>query len=87
MKFAQLARSKNIALIIDETYRDLLDGSSPHHLFIPEGDWDWRSTLIHLFSFSKSYCLPGHRLGAMVADPGVLQQTKTILDCLQVRQH
>ncbi|KZS88438.1 PLP-dependent transferase [Sistotremastrum niveocremeum HHB9708] len=83
--FAELAYSKNVALIVDETYRDLIVEGQPHDLFHSSlGDGTWRSTLIHLFSFSKSYCLPGHRLGAMVADSSVLQQTNTVLDCLQI---
>ncbi|KAJ1028688.1 hypothetical protein NDA16_001854 [Ustilago loliicola] len=36
--------------------------------------WDWRSTVIQLFSFSKSYAIPGHRLGGFVAHPAFLQQ-------------
>ncbi|GAC76570.1 kynurenine aminotransferase [Moesziomyces antarcticus T-34] len=57
----------------------------PHDLFedAPPGlaekswdpDWDWRSTVIHLFSFSKSYAIPGHRLGGFVAHEAFLQQT------------
>ncbi|SPO24793.1 related to BNA3 - kynurenine aminotransferase [Ustilago trichophora] len=56
----------------------------PHDLFedAPAGlaeaswdpDWDWRSTIIHLFSFSKSYAIPGHRLGGFVAHSAFLQQ-------------
>ncbi|CAO1626249.1 unnamed protein product [Sympodiomycopsis kandeliae] len=32
-------------------------------------EWDWRSTVIHLYSFSKSFAIPGHRLGALVCHP------------------
>ncbi|SOV04375.1 related to BNA3 - kynurenine aminotransferase [Ustilago sp. UG-2017a] len=57
----------------------------PHHLFedAPAGlaektwadaAWDWRDTVIQLFSFSKSYAIPGHRLGGFVAHPAFLQQ-------------
>lgn len=47
----------------------------PHPLFqdtLPHdtnSEWDWRSTLIHLYSFSKSFAIPGHRLGAIVCHP------------------
>ncbi|KAF7977219.1 hypothetical protein HWV62_4491 [Athelia sp. TMB] len=78
--FASLARACNIALILDETYRDFLLTGPPHPLF----SYPWRSTLIHLFSFSKSYCIPGHRLGAIVAAPEILNATRTVLDCLQI---
>ncbi|KZP05906.1 PLP-dependent transferase [Athelia psychrophila] len=81
--FAILARKHNIALILDETYRDFLLTGPPHSLFSSQ-EQSWRSTLIHLFSFSKSYCIPGHRLGAIVAAPAILTATRTVLDCLQI---
>ncbi|KAF8798690.1 PLP-dependent transferase [Phlegmacium glaucopus] len=83
-EFSELAREKNLALIIDETYRDFLTttNSPPHYLFTSTS---WRSTFIHLFSFSKSYCLPGHRLGAIVASPFLLNSSlKSILDTVQI---
>ena len=83
--FASLAREKNIALIIDETYRDfVVTGSPPHALFSPSAPQPWRSTFVHLFSFSKSYCLPGHRLGAIAASPDLLNGIRSILDTLQI---
>jgi len=95
--FASLSKRYDIALIIDETYRDFITNDVPHYLFVPghlqkteskitflPEDWTWRSTFIHLFSFSKSYCVPGHRLGAIVAPSAVLDQVRTVLDCLQI---
>ncbi|THH12346.1 hypothetical protein EW145_g57 [Phellinidium pouzarii] len=91
--FALLARERNIALIMDETYRDFVTNGVPHHLFVPgplqpspdlPTDWTWRRHFIHLFSFSKSYCIPGHRLGAVVAGADVMEQIKTVLDCIQI---
>ncbi|KZV80416.1 PLP-dependent transferase [Exidia glandulosa HHB12029] len=78
--FFELAQRRNIALILDETYRDFID-SPPHALF---SDMDWRSTLIHLFSFSKSYALPGTRLGAVVASPSFLSHLNKALDTIQI---
>ncbi|SJX61699.1 related to BNA3-kynurenine aminotransferase [Sporisorium reilianum f. sp. reilianum] len=56
----------------------------PHDLFEDKIDgvedacwdpnWDWRDTVIQLFSFSKSYAIPGHRLGGFVAHSAFLQQ-------------
>jgi len=80
---------------MDETYRDFVMDGRPHSLFLPGShqhssstkmphDWSWRRHFIHLFSFSKSYCIPGHRLGAIVAPSEVLDQIKTVLDCLQI---
>ncbi len=50
--FYELCKSRKIALIVDETYRDF-DGrtGAPHSLF---QDPDWADTLIHLYSFSKA---------------------------------
>ncbi|KAI5124735.1 hypothetical protein M0805_005370 [Coniferiporia weirii] len=91
--FALLAKERGIALIMDETYRDFIPDGVPHHLFappalqsssVPLADWTWRQHFIHIFSFSKSYCIPGHRLGAIVAPAEVLHQVKTVLDCIQI---
>lgn len=88
-----LARERGIALIIDETYRDFITDEAPHQLFIPghlrslpglPSDWSWREHFIHLFSFSKSYCIPGQRLGAIVAPARVIEQVSTVLDCIQI---
>ncbi|KAF8636287.1 hypothetical protein AX17_003654 [Amanita inopinata Kibby_2008] len=89
--FAQLAHTHEIALILDETYRDFIDSkTAPHKLFSPSSPltqnlgFSWRSTLIHIFSFSKSYCIPGHRVGAIVTSPALLTHVRTVLDCLQI---
>ncbi|KAI0342930.1 PLP-dependent transferase [Trametopsis cervina] len=88
--FAALAYERQLALIIDETYRDFVLEGPPHHLFatghvssLPES-WNWRATLIHLFSFSKSYCIPGHRLGLMVSSPSISPALNTALDNTQI---
>ncbi|KAG6812439.1 hypothetical protein H0H92_002905 [Tricholoma furcatifolium] len=78
--FFDLAIEHSVALIIDETYRDFILTGRPHSLF----SGSWRSNFVHLFSFSKSYCLPGHRLGAIAASPDLLKQIRTVLDCIQI---
>ncbi|CAE6492239.1 unnamed protein product [Rhizoctonia solani] len=83
-EFADLAFKHNIALILDETYRDFVTPGPPHDLFTPKENWSWRSNVIHLFSFSKSYRVPGHRLGALVADKSVIEETEKVLDCMQI---
>ncbi len=81
--FQDLAREAGIALVIDETYRDFLpDGiARPHDLFV---DTRWRGTTVHLYSFSKSYAVPGHRLGAIMADAPVLAEVAKVLDCMTI---
>jgi aspartate/methionine/tyrosine aminotransferase len=78
--FAGLCRERGIFLILDETYRDFIAG--PPHDLIASGDY--ANTLIYLYSFSKSYCIPGHRLGALVAAPAAQEQIGKILDTLQI---
>jgi aspartate/methionine/tyrosine aminotransferase len=80
-EFFDLAASRRIALILDETYRDFLPmgQSRAHDLFIrPE----WPGTLIHLYSFSKAYSLAGYRVGALGASPSFIAQVLKIMDCL-----
>ena len=88
--FYHLARDSGIALIVDETYRDFVPPSDepgagergkPHGLF-DEPDWD--ETLVSLFSFSKSYKIPGYRLGGIVASRTVLEACRAVADCIQV---
>lgn len=78
-----LCRDKGIWLILDETYRDFLPeaGQKPHGLFNLAG---WEETLISLYSFSKSFCIPGHRLGAITASEAVIGQVAKIMDNLQI---
>lgn len=77
--FYQLARAQNIALIIDETYRDFIDIDSPIHGLFEHNDW--RENFVHLYSFSKVFSLTGHRTGAVVANSALLEQMKKIQDC------
>ncbi|MEZ5779395.1 MAG: aminotransferase [Paracoccaceae bacterium] len=80
--FFDMARSRGLALIVDETYRDFdARSGAPHGLF---ADPDWRGTLIHLYSFSKAYRLTGHRVGAIVADAKRLEQTEKFLDTVAI---
>jgi aspartate/methionine/tyrosine aminotransferase len=78
----ELCRRKKIAFILDETYRDFMPASpAPHDLF---RDPDWSDTLIHLYSFSKSFSLPGYRVGAIVADPKLLAEIAKAMDCVAI---
>ncbi len=80
--FYDLAKSRGIALIIDETYRDFDSReTAPHGLFCNP---DWPETLIQLYSFSKAYRLTGHRVGAMVASDKRLAEVEKVLDTLAI---
>ncbi len=88
--FYTLAKSNNIALIVDETYRDFDSRTgAPHDLFT---DPDWHQTLIQLYSFSKAYRLTGHRVGALTAAASRLFEVEKYLDTVticpnQIAQH
>ena len=76
--FRDLAREHGIALILDETYRDFhASEGAPHDLF---RDPDWHDTVIDLYSFSKTYRLMGHRVGAIIASEKVLAQVEKVQD-------
>jgi aspartate/methionine/tyrosine aminotransferase len=81
--FASLCRRRGLWLVIDETYRDFLPPSldRAHGLFERGA---WRDHVIQLYSFSKAYCIPGYRLGSVVADAGVVGELTKILDCIQI---
>jgi aspartate/methionine/tyrosine aminotransferase len=81
--FAELCRRRGLWLIVDETYADFLPapGARPHDLFEDES---WRQNVIRLYSFSKAYAIPGHRVGAMIADRAVTAQIAKVLDNLQI---
>ena len=81
--FADLCRARRIWLVVDETYRDFLpDGASRPHALLARPEW--RDHLIQLYSFSKSYGIPGHRTGAIVAGDALVRQIGKILDSVQI---
>src|SRR5690606_22745355 len=79
----ELCRRHGLWMIVDETYRDFLplDGGPPHGLFAIPG---WQDNLIGLYSFSKSFCIPGHRVGAVSAGKEVVTQIAKVMDNLQI---
>lgn len=72
-------RDAGVWLIVDETYRDFTE--ERHGLLIRD---DWQDTLIQLYSFSKSFCIPGHRLGAVLAGEPVIEAIAKVMDNLQI---
>lgn len=79
----ELCRQRGVWLIVDETYRDFLPPAQerPHDL---NHGIDWRDGLIGLYSFSKSFCIPGHRLGAITGPASLIEQASKIMDNLQI---
>ena len=80
--FYDLCKSRGIALVIDETYRDFHQVEGAPHGLIADPDWD--ETLITLYSFSKAYRLTGHRVGAVLAGPARLREAEKYLDTVAI---
>ena len=80
--FAALCRARGLFLVLDETYADFLPHAErrPHELFAG----DWRDVLLRLSSFSKSYAIPGHRLGSLIAGASVQTQLGKVFDTIQI---
>ena len=82
LAFYELAKTRGIALIVDETYRDFDSRNGPPHALFQQPGWD--ETFIHLYSFSKTYRLTGHRVGALVASPERLAEAEKFLDTVAI---
>jgi aspartate/methionine/tyrosine aminotransferase len=82
-RIAEICRARGIWLVLDETYRDFLpeNGMPPHPLF---NDPEWRDGVVQLYSFAKSYCIPGHRVGAVVAGGAFRAELAKVLDTMQI---
>jgi aspartate/methionine/tyrosine aminotransferase len=80
--FRDLCGERGLELILDETYRDFMPADAPPHRCLTEADWS--ETIIQLYSFSKAYCIPGHRTGAIVAGAETLAEIAKIMDTLQI---
>ena len=82
-QFAELARAHGLWLVMDETYRDFLEPAHgrPHELFRRP---DWHENIVQLYSFSKSYCMPGHRLGAITAGGAIVPELEKALDTMVI---
>lgn len=78
-----LCQKHGIWMILDETYRDFLgsDMKCPHTLFSKA---NWQNNFIQLYSFSKSFCIPGHRLGAVLGSEETILQVAKVMDNLQI---
>jgi aspartate/methionine/tyrosine aminotransferase len=81
-EFFALARQHNLALVIDETYKDFRDSPGPPHDLFSHPEWD--GTFMQLYSFSKVFALTGYRVGSIIASGKVLAELEKVLDCIAI---
>ena len=82
-RFHDLCRKRGIWLVLDETYRDFLPpGQGRPHGLLAGGVWP--ENLVQLHSFSKSFAIPGHRLGALGTPAALLPELGKVMDCVQI---
>ena len=80
--YFEVAKAHGVALVVDETYRDFITTDAPPHGLFARPDWP--GTLVHLYSFSKVYCLTGYRVGAVIAGEGLLREITKAADCVAI---
>jgi aspartate/methionine/tyrosine aminotransferase len=81
-KFFDLCKSNQIRLIIDETYKDFHPNASQPHTLLENNNWDHVLTI--LYSFSKTYRMTGHRIGALLTSKENLTEIEKALDTFTV---
>jgi len=80
----ELARRRNIALILDETYNEFIpEGRCPHELFSRTG---WGEHFVHLASFGKTFALTGYRAGMLAASEPFIRHALKAQDTMAVCQ-
>jgi aspartate/methionine/tyrosine aminotransferase len=81
--FYALCQKRGIWLVLDETYRDFLPAGvdRPHGLLAGR---EWPENLVQIYSFSKSFAIPGHRIGAIGAPAAVFPELGKVMDCVQI---
>ncbi|MFO7766093.1 MAG: aminotransferase [Pelovirga sp.] len=81
-----LAQSRSILLIIDETYNSFIDdfcNSPPHRLFARS---NWHNHFVHIASFGKTFALTGLRCGALIGAADLIEHGLKIQDSMAVCQ-
>ena len=81
-EFYKIAQKHNIALVLDETYKDFHSNPQNPHTLLQNHGWD--ETLIQLYSFSKSFRLTGHRVGAIITSKRRMQEIEKFLDTVTI---
>ena len=82
-ELANLARDKQLVLVLDETYRTFRPNPNvPAHGLFQRSDWT--EYLVSLHSFSKDFAIPGYRVGALVGSSLLLGEAMKLMDCVAI---
>jgi aspartate/methionine/tyrosine aminotransferase len=80
--FFELAESRGVALVLDETYRNFRPTDAPSHTLYSRPGWE--DTLVTLHSFSKEFAIPGYRVGAICGNQRLIDEALKLLDCVAI---
>ena len=80
-QFFDLANASKIALIVDETYKDFIETTPPHNIFLSPY---WEETFIQLYSFSKVFSLTGYRVGSIIGGQNIINSATKVMDTLAI---
>jgi aspartate/methionine/tyrosine aminotransferase len=79
-----LAQSRDIALVLDETYNSFITGGvRPHDLF---EDSSWGDHFVHIASFGKTFALTGYRAGMLAGSEEFIAHALKAQDTMAVCQ-
>jgi aspartate/methionine/tyrosine aminotransferase len=81
-ELADLAQSRGLALVLDETYRTFRAHPGPAHRIFDRPDWP--EFFVSLQSFSKDLAIPGYRVGAVIGSPPLLGEVMKLMDCVAI---
>lgn len=81
-ELADLARAKDLVLVLDETYRTFRAHPGPAHRLFQRPDWP--EYFVSLHSFSKDFAIPGYRVGAVIGMPSLLDEVMKLMDCVAI---
>ena len=79
-EIALIAKAANVALIVDEVYRNML--YEDVRFYSPATDPRFKRTVIRLMSFSKDFAMTGWRVGYIQADKERINKLTAIHDTL-----
>lgn len=79
-EICSLAKSKNIFVILDETYRNMIYDSE--NLYTPAMEDKYKDIIIRVVSMSKDFALTGWRIGYIHADRSIITRILPVHDVL-----